>query len=157
MVRALSDDPYVPLTGTLPAHASDTQALDWMHRQQSRHREGTGFSFTIVEAATDQPIGHCGLWLRELDSGRATAGFSLIAAARGRGLATDALHAVTAFGWTVPGVRRIELSIEPSNAASLRTAERAGYRRVSETTSRHVIGGEERAVLVFGAPAPQEG
>lgn len=79
LARELATDPYVPLTGTLPAHATDAQALAWVHRQRGRHREGAGFSFTIVDAATETPVGHCGLWLRQLADGRGSAGYAVAA------------------------------------------------------------------------------
>lgn len=89
LARELSADAYVPHIGSLPAHASEEELLDWAQRQQRRHAEGAGFSFTIVETHTDEAVGHCGLWLQELNQGRATAGYSIIASARGRGLAAQ--------------------------------------------------------------------
>lgn len=80
----------------LPMPAEE-ELQTWVERQQQRHSDGSGFSFTIVEASTDQAVGHCGLWLKELGEGRATAGYSIVASTRGRGLAADALTALTAF------------------------------------------------------------
>ncbi len=154
MARELSTDPYVPATGSLPAAATREQALAWVHRQQGRHAEGRGFSFTIVLADTAVPVGHCGLWLKDLPQGRGTAGYSIIPSARGQGLATDALGALTAFAWTVPGLHTVELAIEPWNTASVRVAERAGY-QYRELLPRHQeIDGRRRDVLVFTATRP---
>jgi len=127
MARELSTDPYVPATGSLPAHADAEAARAWVRRQQRRHREGTGFSFTIARAGTGQGIGHCGLWLREASTGRASAGYAIVPSARGRGLGGQALTALTAFAWTLPHLFRVDLSIEPWNHASIRIAERCGY------------------------------
>jgi RimJ/RimL family protein N-acetyltransferase len=64
------------------------------------------------------------LWLSDLPHGRATAGYFVAPSARGRGFAAAALTALTGFAWTMPGLHRIELHIEPWNTASTRTAER---------------------------------
>lgn len=147
----LSTDPYVPLIGSLPPHATPEQARQWVLRQQARHAEGAGFSFTVVDAGTGRPVGHCGLWLRELPAGRANAGYSMTPSARGRGHAADALRALTSFGWTLPGLHRIALYIEPWNTGSVRTAERAGYAREGLLRSHQEIGGARRDMLLYAA------
>ena len=38
---------------------------------------------------------------------------------RGRGIATSALQALTAFAWTIPGLYRVELYIEPWNTSDM--------------------------------------
>jgi ribosomal-protein-alanine N-acetyltransferase len=154
MARELATDEYVPTIGTLPPHADEAEALAWIRRQHSRYDEGAGFSFAIAEAETDAAVGQCGLWLRELGEGRATAGYSVVPSARGRGFAADALAAVTAFGWTVPGLFRIALYIEPWNAGSVRTAERAGYAREGLLRSHQEIGGVRRDMLLYAAVRP---
>ncbi|OSM43087.1 GNAT family N-acetyltransferase [Nesterenkonia sp. PF2B19] len=153
MARELSEDPYVPLIGTLPAHGSGEELTAWIRRQQGRHAEGTGFAFTITDA-DDTPVGHCGLWLRNLHQGRASAGYAITPSARGRGLAADALNALTRFGWSLEGLHRIELFIEPWNTASVRTAERAGYVREGLLCSHQEIGGRRRDMLLYAAVRP---
>jgi RimJ/RimL family protein N-acetyltransferase len=151
MAQELSTDPYVPLVGSLPANASREQARDWVDRQRGRLAEGYGFSFAIAEADTDLAVGGIGLWLTALAHGRATGGYSVIPSARGRGLASAALIALTSFGWTIPALHRIELYIEPWNAGSIGTAERAGYEREGLLRSHQEIGGRRRDMLLYAA------
>src|SRR6266702_3153744 len=139
MAQELATDPYVPLVGSLPANASREQARDWVDRQRGRLAEGYGFSFAIAEADTDLAVGGIGRWLTALAHGPATAGYSVIPSARGRGLASAALIALTSFGWTIPALHRIELYIEPWNAGSVGTAERAGYTLMAEGRSNKAI------------------
>ncbi|MER2133328.1 MAG: GNAT family N-acetyltransferase [Arthrobacter sp.] len=157
MAMALATDPYVCATGTLPLNADEQEALDWVRRQQGRHREGRGFSFTIEEQASGHPVGHCGLWLQNLAQGHASAGYAVAPGFRGRGLAGDALAALTAFGWSLPGLQRIELFIEPWNTASIRTAERAGYVPAGMHRDYPLAGGELRDMRVYAVlrPGPQ--
>ena len=154
MVLDSATDPYIPLIGTLPAHASVEEARAYVARQRGRWDEGRGFSFAVAEAATGRAVGGVGLWLGELRDGRAEIGYSVMPSARGRGYATAALIAGTAFAWTIPGLHRIELHIEPWNTASIRTAERAGYEREGLLRSHQEIGGRRRDMLLYAAIRP---
>ncbi len=145
----LATDPYVPLVGSLPAHADEAQARDWLDRQRGRLGEGLGYSFAIADPATDVALGHIGLWLRGLEQGRLTIGYSIAPSARGRGLAGLALRRLTGFAWTIEAAHRIELYIEPWNTASVRTAERAGFSPEGLLRSHQWIGGTRRDLLLF--------
>jgi ribosomal-protein-alanine N-acetyltransferase len=154
MARELSTDPYVPLTGTLPGDADRAEAEAWVVQQQGRHAEGRGFSFTIARRCDDRAVGHCGLWLKDFADGRANAGYAVVPSARRRGYAADALIALTNFAWTLPGLQRVELFIEPGNTGSLRTAGRAGYVRQTVLTEHQEIGGIRRDMVLFTADRP---
>jgi RimJ/RimL family protein N-acetyltransferase len=149
MAVELARDPYVPLTGSLPAHADAEQALAWVRRQRGRWAEGVGYAFAVADRDSDEALGQIGLWVRDLDQGRLSVGYAVAASARGRGVAAAALTALTSFAWTVPGAHRVELRVEPWNAASIRTAERAGYRREGLLRSHQEIGGRRRDLLLF--------
>lgn len=151
MAMALATDPYVCATGTLPLNAGEQEALAWVRRQQRRHGEGRGFSFTIEERGSGLAVGHCGLWLQHLAEGFASAGYAVARDFRGRGFAADALSALTSFAWTLPGLDRIDLFIEPWNAGSIRTAERSGYTRQGFRSGYQLAGGGQRDMLVFSA------
>jgi RimJ/RimL family protein N-acetyltransferase len=151
MARDLATDPYVPLIGTLPADATDAQAREWIRRQLGRWAEGRGFSFAVAEVATGRAVGGAGLWLTGLSEGRASAGYAIAPRDRGRGYAVDALTALTRFAWTLPGLCRVELYIEPWNVASVRVAERSGYAREGLLRSFQEIGGRRRDLLLYAA------
>ena len=50
----------------------------------------------------------------------------------GRGHTTDAVNTLTRFAFEVLALHRIEINIRPENAASIRVAEKAGYRFESD-------------------------
>ena len=148
MVEELATDPYIPLIGSLPAHADTAAALAWIGRQHGRLAEDVGFSFCIVDEE-DRPLGFAGLWTRGLPGGRATAGYAVRPSARGGGVAAHALRALTAFGWTLPDLHRIELYVEPGNIASRRTAARAGYLCEGLLRQHQEIGGRRRDMWLY--------
>lgn len=154
MAVELGTDPYVPLIGSLPAHPTQQQAREWIDRQRGRLAEGRGLSFAIADAGSGAALGAVGLGLRDLDAGRATAGYAVAPAHRGRGVARSALIALTAYAWTVPALHRVELYIEPWNTGSIRVAEAAGYAREGLLRSHQEIGGTRRDMLLHAAVRP---
>jgi RimJ/RimL family protein N-acetyltransferase len=98
LVAELASDPYVPLIGSVPAAFTEAEGLAYLERQRQRLAEGTGWSFAIAELGTDRAVGTAGLWRHE--GGRATAGYVVAPACRGRGYAKAALRALTGFAWT---------------------------------------------------------
>lgn len=149
MVRDLATDPYVPVIGTLPAHADEPESLAYIARQRGRLAEGAGYSFAVADARTDTALGTIGLWLRSREAGRATIGYSVAPRARGRHVARDALLAVSALAWTLPELHRLEVYVEPWNAASLRTAEAAGFTREGLLRSHVSLGGRRRDMVLL--------
>ncbi|MCQ1948711.1 GNAT family N-acetyltransferase [Arthrobacter sp. zg-Y859] len=150
-VMEMSRDEYFPAIGTLAGNASAAQALEWVERQRNRYAEGAGFSFAVADAGTDRCVGQLGLWVRELEKGRAQAGYGITPSARGRRFAASALLAALEFAWTMPELHRVELYIEPWNTASIRTAEIAGFEQEGLLRSYMEISGQRRDLLIYGA------
>lgn len=128
VVREASADPLIPLITTVPAGFSEDEGRRFVERQWSRAEQGNGYSFAIADAITDRAVGQAGLWLRDILDGRASVGYWVAGSGRGRGAA--ALAVVTLARWAHHdlGVARLQLYVEPWNTASIRTAERAGFR-----------------------------
>jgi [ribosomal protein S5]-alanine N-acetyltransferase len=150
----LGEDPYIPIIGSLPAHPTAQQALEWVRRQRGQLAERERFSFAIADAESDIAVGAIGLGLRDMSAGRATAGYAVSPAHRGRGIATSALKALTTFAWTIPALYRVELYIEPWNTSSIHVAEAAGYQREGLLRSHQEIGGTRRDMLLYATTRP---
>lgn len=63
---------------------------------------------------------------------------------------------LTEFAWSVPGLFRVALYIEPWNVGSVRTAERAGYVREGLLRSHQVIASQRRDMLLYASVRPME-
>jgi RimJ/RimL family protein N-acetyltransferase len=100
------------------------------------HWELLGFGYWAVEdKASGRFVGDVGLadFKRELDpplEGTPEMGWVLAPWAHGRGYATEAVAAALAWADTTLAARRTVCLIDPPNSASLRVAEKSGYRYV---------------------------
>jgi RimJ/RimL family protein N-acetyltransferase len=144
LIRDAAMDPYIPTITSVPSVYSDDEGRAFIARQLDRSRRGDGYPFIV--AAADDPdrgMGAIGLWLREIDSGRAYIGYWLAPAARGHHLAAAALACLVRFSFEVLAIPRLHLFIEPWNVASQRTAEAAGFAREALLLGWERIGDEQ--------------
>ena len=154
--RAPAPDPSLPLIGSLPANATRQEALEFIARQHQRLATGVGYSFCVADRSDGSALGTAGLWVAGLAEGRATAGYAVAPFARHRGVARQALSALTAFGWTIPELFRVELYIEPWNTGSIRVAEAAGYLREGLLRSHQPIGDRRADMLLYATDRPPD-
>ena len=84
--------------------------------------------FAIVDDETGALLGSIDLRLNE-HRYRGHVGYWVAAQARGRGVCTSALRALTRHALEELQLKRMELITDPDNVASQRVAEKVGYRR----------------------------
>lgn len=149
LVQAVADDPLIPLITTVPSSGTFEDALAYIARQHDRLPTGTGYSFAIAQASTDEPIGHIGLWLADIRHGRASTGYWMAAPYRGRGFMADALQVLTAWALSLEDIRRLELYVEPWNEGSWRSAESCGFQREGLLRSWEEVGGQRKDMFMY--------
>lgn len=88
---------------------------------------GADRNFAIVDAATGEQLGGCGLHDRIGPDGREI-GYWLVADATGRGVITAAARALTDLALAMDGVTRVEIHCDEANVRSAAVARRLGYR-----------------------------
>lgn len=142
-------DPLIPLITTVCAHGDRSNALEYIANQHSRSATGSGWSYAIVDQATNRAVGQIGLWRSDIEHGRASVGYWVVASQRRQGYAGRALRVLTSWAATIPEITRIELFVEPSNDSSWRAAESAGYHREGLLQRWQVVGGEPRDMYVY--------
>jgi [ribosomal protein S5]-alanine N-acetyltransferase len=144
LVRQASADPFIPSISSVPRRYTDDGGRAFIERQHARDAEGDGYSFVIAcESEPQAGIGSIGLWLREIESGRASIGYWIVAESRGQRMATHALRAVVAFAFDALSIPRLHLFVEPWNVASIQTAEAAGFAREGTLRGWERIDGEQ--------------
>ncbi len=106
-------------------------AADWLEAQRTGWAAGTRFAFAVTEGGReDELLGNVVMKQLDLVNGRAEMGYWTTAPARGRGVASRALAALTDWAFTnfaEQGLIRLELLHQVDNAASCRVAEKCGY------------------------------
>jgi RimJ/RimL family protein N-acetyltransferase len=153
LIREVSSDAYIPLITSVPPDYSEEAGLAFIQRQRDRLTSLEGYAFVIAERADDRAIGAIGLWIREIERGRAELGYWLGSSARGRGAAAKALVAVSEWALTNLEIVRLELFVEEWNIASWRTAEKVGFVREGLLRKRQLIGGEWKDLFVYSKVA----
>jgi RimJ/RimL family protein N-acetyltransferase len=99
-----------------------------------------GFGFWAIEdKASGRFIGEAGFHDLKRDivpslEGIPETGWSLVSDMHGKGLATEVMRRVLAFGDDMLGAPRTVCIIDPENAASLAVARKCGYREFARTT-----------------------
>lgn len=99
-------------------------AVAWI-RRRADWSDGGHVSLAIADAGGDTLLG--AVALHSIAGEDAGIGYWTVAAARGRGVATQAVRALSAWGFGERGLHRIELCHAVANPASCRVAERAGF------------------------------
>ncbi|MEE1772934.1 GNAT family protein [Streptomyces sp. JV185] len=119
-------DPAIALWNPMAAADRDAAGA-WVEARDGGWERGTAASFAIVDAIDGTLLGCVNLrWVDRAD-GLAMIGYWLLPTARGRGLATRGVAAVTSWGFATADARRIEIAHAVGNEASCRVADRCGY------------------------------
>jgi RimJ/RimL family protein N-acetyltransferase len=125
-LSALAADPAIslwnPLLVTTVPHAER-----WLKSRTAAWERGEVASFALLDPDFDELLGTVTTRWADRGDGLAMIGYWLVPAARGRGLATRAVEAVTRWAFATAEVRRIELAHAVGNSASCRVAARTGY------------------------------
>lgn len=96
----------------------------------AQERADPGWNSLILHE--DQLVGDIGFKGGPDEGGTVEVGYSLVPGARGRGLATEAVRALTVWALQQPGVQRVTAETEPENQPSMRVLERVGFQRAGE-------------------------
>ncbi len=110
-------------------------------------REGSLLHLVVAEPATDAYLGEMMLAFGEHRV--AELGCCLAPAARGRGIATEAIVALTDWALAELGLGRVQVFVAPENVAALSLAERAGFRHEGLLRSYWEHGDERLDVLIL--------
>lgn len=125
-----------------PAY-SRADADAWIAHCRRAREAGDEYHFGVFDASSDGLLGGVGLNHRIRAYHGAHVGYWVADAARGRGIAVEAVRQAARFGFDTLGLQRIAIMIQPENRASLRVAAKLGA--VCEGVARN-------AIVVAGRP-----
>lgn len=138
-IAAAARDPLVPYYTSVPENYTEANAREFIARG--------GNNYAIVDAATDELLGVVGFLVQ--DHSRGHFGYWVAKEARGRGVATRALRLLARWAAEEHGLARLQLIVEPENLASIRVAEKAGFRREARLRSYIELRGTRRDVYLY--------
>src|SRR5262245_12248377 len=126
-VAAACQDPeiarWLPI---IPSPYSESDAREFVDQSRLNWDLGAAYGFALVDDE-GEVIGSIGVRMLHFSTGHI--GYWVAPAARGRGVATNALKALSHWAVDDLGLKRLELMTDPENVASQRVAEKAGSRR----------------------------
>jgi RimJ/RimL family protein N-acetyltransferase len=98
-------------------------------RSPSRWLIGHRAELVICDAATGEPAGRLGLYHQEPQTGQSMIGYSMLPQWRGRGYTARAVRLIARWAFDNTTIARLIAGTQPSNIASQRVLERAGFHR----------------------------
>ncbi|SCL33205.1 Protein N-acetyltransferase, RimJ/RimL family [Micromonospora nigra] len=116
-------------------------AAAWI-RRRADWSDGGHVSLAVTDADDGTLLG--AVALHSIVDEDAGIGYWTVVAARGRGVATRAVRALSTWGFTARGLHRIELCHAVANRASCRVAERAGFPAEGTLRQSHRYGDGRR-------------
>ena len=114
---------------------------------EAERAAGTMLVLTIADDKTDAYLGMAALIARQYGTGELA--YLVAPEARGRGLAHQSLQALGDWAIRELGLGRLQVQIDPENAASHAVARRAGYQREGLLRSAFVLHGERRDCVIY--------
>jgi ribosomal-protein-alanine N-acetyltransferase len=126
MFRIMSDVRVTRYFGALPMVAR-VEAEQRVERIHTAFQEHNGIRWAIADRASGQLVGTAGFWRLIKPHFRAEIGYELAPEWWGKGVMTEALSAMLAFGFTRMGLHSVEAHIHPDNGASRRVLEKLGF------------------------------
>jgi RimJ/RimL family protein N-acetyltransferase len=112
--RRLDDEPMTP-----------EREQGSLARVEEQWRTGAAAPFVIADAGDDRALGLVNLQFGD----DATLAVSVFPQERGRGIASRAMRLAAAWGLRELGLRRVVAEAAADNVASIRSIEKAGFRR----------------------------
>jgi RimJ/RimL family protein N-acetyltransferase len=122
----------------------DSPALS-VRRATEQWASGRGAPFVIADNESDRPLGLINLRFENDD---ALVAYNVFPEARGRGTAPRALLLVSSWAFSSLGLSRLTLEADRRNTASIRVAEKSGFRWVRDRSERGADG-EELVMAIY--------
>ena len=155
MLRRFTAIDYAPAVATV----EDTETRRWVNAIpvddadsmvrlcERERRRGEMLDLVAADQADGSYLGEILLFARPHDG--AEVAYVIAPPARGRGIATEAVRLLAEWGFDHLKLQRIELKIHPENVASIRVAEKAGFRREGVLRSAVMVRGHRIDVVSY--------
>ena len=130
-----------------------SESEEWISQQRDLWTQDRAYEFAVVDPGDGGYLGGCGVNSISRLHRFANLGYWIRSSASARGVATAAARLAARFGFDHLDLQRLELVIEPENAASIRVAEKLGARREGLLHNRLNVENDQRDALMFALVA----
>ena len=137
-----------------PEPQSIEQTEEFVRQAQTEWDEGVAFNYVMVDPATGEVIGICGLMSRP-GPRRLEIGYWVRSDRAGAGIASAAARLLTDAGFTVADIDIVEIHHDAANEASGRIPEKLGYTEVVRRDVEIDNPGECGIEVIWEITAPQ--
>jgi RimJ/RimL family protein N-acetyltransferase len=108
--------------------ASEHQVREWFEQYRQAWAQETGASWAVTRGGGGEVLGRIALGGMNLDDGVAGCAYWVLPAARGAGVASRALTALSVWALGDAGFHRLHVDHSTRNSASCRVAVKSGFR-----------------------------
>lgn len=147
---ALHSDAYVLRYWDSPPWREPARAVRFLATSRQMAEDGTGARVAIDRLSDGAFLGWCGLTRWNPGYRSASLGYCFGEAAWGHGYATEAAHALLAWGYETLDLNRVQAETDTRNLASARVLEKLGFVREGTLREDCVVDGEVSDSWVFG-------
>ncbi len=126
-------------------------------RHERREPDPAYVEFAVESVSGGELLGYASVWGIDTFHRSAHLGISLLAEARGRGFAPDALRVLCDYAFRIRGLNRLGLETLATNAPMIASAEKAGFRREGTLRSHSWVAGGFVDEALFGLLAAEFG
>lgn len=109
--------------------STPNELAEWFASGKQSAARDSAVHMMMLDRASGRIVGSIGVFHADWEVRSAEIGYGVRATERGKGYATEALTAVAAWLLTSAGIQRAWLTANTDNVASIRVAEKAGFRR----------------------------
>lgn len=139
---------YVPFEPMDRAAVAASLAGRWANRAITAERQGLILGAELAEIG--RVVGDVNLWVLSAEHRGGEIGWVFNPAHAGRGYATEAAHAVLHLAFDGLGLHRVVARVDARNEASLRLADRLGFRREGRLRDNEWFKGQWTDEIDFG-------
>jgi len=154
-VFALFSDPDSMRYWSRPPMRQRREAEAYLESIPRGVSERSYLNWIVADPDDDRMLGTCTLYDLQVPHLRAGVGYALLAEARGRGIATDAVGLALRYGFGQLGLNRIEADAHPDNERSRLLLERLGFRFEGRLRQRFGTGVEIQDSAIYGLLAEE--
>jgi RimJ/RimL family protein N-acetyltransferase len=153
--RAFIDDPQLGVLLGVESDPLEGDAREHIHQQPGRAASGLGLELAIAGVDDDAFLGTLTIHTVVWQHGRCELGFWLTAAARGRGVATQAVSAALRWAFDMLALQRVEVTTTSDNPTVPELVRRLGFTREGMLRRHNVERGRRVDIVCFGLLAAE--